>query len=68
MRRPSATSSDRRHRAYVLDAYIEAAGRRYAGELFYGMLLLEENHDRVLTAFAPAVWHKRRTMTAAAGC
>ncbi|HEV8022121.1 MAG TPA: glycosyltransferase family 2 protein [Candidatus Lustribacter sp.] len=41
--------------AYVLSAYVEAARRRFAGELFYGMLLLEENHDRVLTAFAPAV-------------
>ena len=41
--------------AHVLNAYIEAVRRRHAGELFYGMLLLEENHDRVLTAFAPAV-------------
>jgi hypothetical protein len=40
---------------YVLNAYTEAVRRRYAGELFYGMFLLEENHDRVITAFAPAV-------------
>ena len=40
---------------YVLNAYIEAVRRRSAGELFYGMLLLEENRDRVVTAFAPAV-------------
>ena len=41
--------------AYIIEAYIEAVRRRYAGELFYGMFLLEENHDRVLTAFASAV-------------
>ena len=41
--------------AHVLNAYIEAVRRRHAGELFYGMFLLEENRDRVLTAFAPAV-------------
>ena len=41
--------------AYVLEAYIDAVRRRYAGELFYGMLLLEENRDRVVSAFAPAV-------------
>ena len=36
-------------------AVIEAMRRRHLGELFYGMLLLDDPHDSAVTALAPAV-------------
>jgi hypothetical protein len=40
---------------FLGEGYVEAVRRRNNGRFFYGMLLLEEIHDRTMTQLVPAV-------------